>query len=180
MQKAAKKKLAGLPVLDSALGDRIRHVVDMFDRKKDAARIAGIIPEQLNRWCQAQSEPRFVGVARLAISKGISLQWIATGEPPRGTAKKPNTVNEPETTRAPNPYCTGPAEREVLIAIISGFLAAEGITNSPQIANDIIGAYDQIVENLENNRDSSEMATMLSQAITIILDRQQERRADKN
>lgn len=89
-------------------------------------------------------------------------------------------MNEPETTRAPNPYCTGPAEREVLIAIISGFLAAEGITNSPQIANDIIGAYDQIVENLENNRDSSEMATILSQAITIILDRQQERRADKS
>lgn len=171
---------APLPVLDSALGDRIRHVVDMFDRKKDAARIAGIIPEQLNRWCQAQSEPRFVGVARLAISKGISLQWIATGEPPSGTAKKQNIVNEPETTRSPNPYCTGPAEREVLIAIISGFLAAEGITNSPQIANDIIGAYDQIVENLENNRDSSEMATILSQAITIILDRQQERRADKN
>ena len=71
-----------LPVLSPALGERIRHVVDMFDRKKDAAEIAGVIPEQLNRWCQAKSEPRFVGIARLAKAKSVRLEWIVTGEGP--------------------------------------------------------------------------------------------------
>ena len=163
-----------LPVLDSALGDRIRQVVELFDRKKDAARIAGIIPEQLNRWCQAQSEPRFVGIARLAISKGIRMEWIATGEG-QSTAGAELPPDELET--ASSPSCADPVEREVLMAIISGFLAAEGISNSPQIAHDIITAYDQIVGDLENNRDNSKMATVLSQAISIILGRQQQRLA---
>ncbi|OKH89620.1 hypothetical protein [Thalassospira sp. TSL5-1] len=71
-----------LPVLSPALGERIRHVVDMFDRKKDAAEVAGVIPEQLNRWCQAKSEPRFIGIARLAKAKAVRLEWIVTGEGP--------------------------------------------------------------------------------------------------
>ncbi|WP_147253018.1 hypothetical protein [Thalassospira profundimaris] len=79
---AKDSRATTLPVLSPDLGERIRHVVDMFDRKKDAAAVAGVIPEQLNRWCQAKSEPRFVGIARLARAKSVRLEWIVTGEGP--------------------------------------------------------------------------------------------------
>jgi DNA-binding phage protein len=96
MQMAKNSRVAALPVLDPELGNRIRQVVDMFDRKKDAAQVAGVIPEQLNRWCQAQSEPRFVGVARLACAQAVRLEWIVTGKGPvhidlaNETPKQPN------------------------------------------------------------------------------------------
>ncbi len=163
---------APLPVLDSALGDRIRHVVELFDRKKDAAQIAGVIPEQLNRWCQAQSEPRFVGIARLAIMKGVRMEWIATGEGGVDARTEPPDTSDNTPSELQG---TEPAERDVLMAIISGFLAAEGIANSPQIARDIIETYDEIVENVEKNRDSAEMVSILSQAISSIIIRQQKR-----
>lgn len=161
-----------LPVLDSALGDRIREVVGLFDRKKDAAKIAGVIPEQLNRWCQAQSEPRFVGIARLAISQGVGMEWIATGSGNAATAKK--AVDTLHAT-PPELRVAEPAKRDILLAIISGFLAAEGIANSPQIARDIIETYDEIVVNVEKNRTPAEMSDLLSQAISSILIRQQKR-----
>ena len=161
-----------LPALDSALGDRIRYVVDLFDRKKDAAQIAGVIPEQLNRWCQAQSEPRFVGITRLALSQGVSLEWIATGNGEIQSHANGKTTPQHAT---PSPNDTQLKKRDILIAIISGFLTAEDVENGPQIAQDIIASYDEIVENIENNRDHSEMAIILSQVITAILTRQQQR-----
>ncbi|OSQ41693.1 hypothetical protein [Thalassospira sp. MCCC 1A01428] len=89
-----------LPVLDPALGERIRHVVEMFDRKKDAAEVAGVIPEQLNRWCHAQSEPRFVGIARLASAQSVRLEWIVTGHGPVHTDPVMETTGSPQNTRA--------------------------------------------------------------------------------
>ncbi|OSQ38853.1 hypothetical protein [Thalassospira mesophila] len=131
---------AALPVLDPALGERIRHVVDMFDRKKDAAEVAGVIPEQLNRWCQAQSEPRFVGVARLASAQAVRLEWIVTGrgpvhiDPPAAEPARP-----PQTATAPDKRARHPAssseshvQHMALSEIVGPNLAARSAQSAPR------------------------------------------------
>ncbi len=154
------------------MGDRIRHVVSLFDRKKDAAEIAGVIPEQLNRWCQAQSEPRFVGVSRMALIKGVCLNWIATG---KGT---PKLSELPESCVAGS---SSPSRdtinRDMLVAVISGFLTAEGIDNAAQTAHDIITTYEDIIEKAEKNRRPSDYGYILSEAISTIISRHRRRTA---
>ncbi len=156
-----------LPVLDAEMGDRIRHVVNLFDRKKDAAEIAGVIPEQLNRWCQAQSEPRFVGVSRMALIKGINLNWIATGT---GTSGLSENVKPGSPPLSPDTI-----HRDMLVAMISGFLAAEGIENAAQIAHDIMKAHDEIIAKIEQNRHPVDSGYILAEAVSTIIARHRNR-----
>jgi len=151
------------------MGDRIRHVVDMFDRKKDAAEVAGVIPEQLNRWCLAQSEPRFVGISRLALAQDICLNWIATGN---DTPTQTNDIDPPSGAKP-----LDPSHRDMLMAMISGFLAAEGINNAAQIAYDIMKAHDEIINKIEKNRYSTDLGYLLSESISTIISRYRNRTA---
>ncbi len=151
------------------MGDRIRHVVDLFDRKKDAAEVAGVIPEQLNRWCTAQSEPRFVGISRMALAQDVSLNWIATGH---DTAERTDNTTAPSDAK---PF--DPSHRDMLMAMISGFLAAEGINNAAQIAHDIMKAHDEIINKIEKNRHSTDLGYLLSEAISTIIARYRNRTA---
>ncbi|MBO6772352.1 MULTISPECIES: hypothetical protein [unclassified Thalassospira] len=161
-----------LPVLDAEMGERIRQVVNLFDRKKDAAEIAGVIPEQLNRWCQAQSEPRFVGVSRMALIKGINLNWIATG---KGKTDLSDDIHPTGSSVAPDTI-----HRDMLMAMISGFLAAEGIDNGAQIALDILKAHDEIVEKIEKNRHPIDSGYILAEAISTIIARHRSRDSATN
>lgn len=162
---------SSLPVLDTDMGDRIRHVVGLFDRKKDAAEIAGVIPEQLNRWCLAQSEPRFVGISRMALSQNVCLHWIATGNgtPDQDCNCAPSNGVQPPT----------PSHRDILMAMISGFLAAEGIENAARIAYDIMEAHDEIISNIEKNQHSTDPGYLLSEAVSTIIARYRNRTTSK-
>jgi len=50
---------------------------------ENAAKIAGIDSETLNRWMKGSTKASFVGVAQLALAAGRSLDWLATGEGPK-------------------------------------------------------------------------------------------------
>ncbi|SBV90485.1 putative Phage repressor [uncultured Alphaproteobacteria bacterium] len=41
--------------------------------------MAGVSPDQLARYIKGQSSPPFEVLAKLAIAKGVSLDWVATG-----------------------------------------------------------------------------------------------------
>ncbi|MDP2698241.1 MAG: hypothetical protein Q8O73_09050 [Thalassospira sp.] len=159
------KSAENLPVLDHEMGNRIRHVVDLFARKKDAAQTAGVIPEQLNRWCQAQSEPRFVGISRMAVQHDVRLDWIATGDGPIHTTD--SALYAPHTGGQPAAHM----ERDVLMAIISGFLAAEGIQNAPAVVSDIVAAHDEILSTLPDRQPTGDYGTLISHLIVAIIDR---------
>ncbi|MBP2231809.1 DNA-binding phage protein [Azospirillum agricola] len=64
----------------SELATRMDAVVRLFETKTLAAKAAGITPEQLSRQLKALNRPFFDTMARLCIAKGVSLDWIATGE----------------------------------------------------------------------------------------------------
>jgi DNA-binding phage protein len=160
-----------LPTLNAEMAARIRQVVDLFDRKKEAASIAGVIPEQLNRWCQAQSEPRFVGIARLAKSKGVSLDWIATGH-----GDGPTLNGIPESLRGlPD---AARLDHDVLLAVVSGFLAAEGIDHAHRVAEDIVDVHNEMQQATKRTNGLAETSALLPRMISEILSRQKRRQTE--
>jgi phage repressor protein C with HTH and peptisase S24 domain len=62
------------------LGERIRWLLDLFDSRVDAAEIAGVTPEHLASYIGGRAKPPFELLSRLARAKGVSLDWIATGD----------------------------------------------------------------------------------------------------
>jgi transcriptional regulator with XRE-family HTH domain len=62
------------------LGERIRHLLDLFGSRPEAAAIAGVTPEHLASYIGGRAKPPFELLARLARAKDISLEWLATGE----------------------------------------------------------------------------------------------------
>jgi hypothetical protein len=70
----------GAAVFRLELGERIRYLLDMFDSRPDAAAIAGVTPEHLASYIGGRAKPPFELIGRLAQAKGISLEWLATGE----------------------------------------------------------------------------------------------------
>ncbi len=57
----------------------MRHLLDLFDSRPEAAAIAGVTPEHLASYIGGRAKPPFELVARLAQAKGISLEWLASG-----------------------------------------------------------------------------------------------------
>jgi phage repressor protein C with HTH and peptisase S24 domain len=68
------------------LGERIRWLLDRFDSRVDAAEVAHVTPEHLASYIGGRAKPPFELMSRLARAKGVSLDWVATGEgnPERG------------------------------------------------------------------------------------------------
>ncbi len=62
------------------LATRIDMVVRLYDTKTMAAKTAGITPEQLTRQLKALNRPFLDTVARLCVPKGVSLDWLVTGQ----------------------------------------------------------------------------------------------------
>jgi phage repressor protein C with HTH and peptisase S24 domain len=52
----------------------------LFDSRVDAAEIAGVTPEHLASYIGGRAKPPFELMGRLARAKGVSLDWVATGE----------------------------------------------------------------------------------------------------
>lgn len=70
------------PGYDEELGLRISVVVDLYDAKNMAAEAANVTWKQLARYLRGLNQPAFVTLAKLCAPKGVSLDWLATGEGP--------------------------------------------------------------------------------------------------
>lgn len=61
-------------------GDRLSGLLDQFDSRTEAAAVAGVVPDQLARYARGTVKPTLEVIARLARAKGVSLDWLWTGE----------------------------------------------------------------------------------------------------
>ena len=48
--------------------------------RKDAAAVAGVSTDTLQRYIREEVQPSFEPLARMAITAGVSMEWLATGE----------------------------------------------------------------------------------------------------
>lgn len=65
------------------VGTRIREIQRQLGTVENAAKIAGVDSETLNRWMKGETKASFVGIARLALAANRSMNWLATGEEPK-------------------------------------------------------------------------------------------------
>lgn len=66
---------SGLDVLP----DRIAQLLDLFPTRRLASITAQVSTDQLARYVGGRSSPPFEVLARLALEKGVSLDWLCTG-----------------------------------------------------------------------------------------------------
>lgn len=76
---ASGKATAGTLQFATDLPGRIRCLADLFDNREEAAVIAGRSRDAIQNWITGKSEPGFEAIARLALAKSVSLEWLATG-----------------------------------------------------------------------------------------------------
>lgn len=76
----ASAKNGSFPICNSGIGDRIGIVADLYGTKGEAASTAGVSPISLRRYIAEEQAPPFEVLANLAMAKGVSLEWLATGE----------------------------------------------------------------------------------------------------
>jgi phage repressor protein C with HTH and peptisase S24 domain len=62
------------------LGVRIHWLLGLFENRQEAADIADVTPEHLASYIRGSAKPPFELLNRLASAKGVSLDWLATGE----------------------------------------------------------------------------------------------------
>jgi Peptidase S24-like len=72
--KGAAEPVHGFRV---SLAARLEALLDLYDSRIAASRVAGVTPEQLARYLAAGAKPPFEVVMRLARDKGLSLDWLA-------------------------------------------------------------------------------------------------------
>ncbi|HYD66531.1 hypothetical protein [Azospirillum sp.] len=61
---------------------RLSLVIDLYDLKVEAARVAKTTGEMLGRYTKGAHKLPFRVAAAIAHAKGVSLDWLATGEGP--------------------------------------------------------------------------------------------------
>jgi phage repressor protein C with HTH and peptisase S24 domain len=72
--------VAALPATDlPGLGRRLGDMIAMYGTQIDAAKAIGRAPETLQNWVKGRM-PAFGDVARMALEKGVRLDWLATGK----------------------------------------------------------------------------------------------------
>jgi transcriptional regulator with XRE-family HTH domain len=90
-------------------GERMRHLLDLYDSRPDAAEVAGVTPEHLASYLSGKTKPPFELVGRLAKDRGVSLEWMATGEGHPGLGEVADgyaaiRVLEAESSSGPGSY----------------------------------------------------------------------------
>lgn len=65
------------------LGVRIHWLLGLFENRQEAADIADVTPEHLASYIRGSAKPPFELLNWLASAKGVSLDWLATGEGPQ-------------------------------------------------------------------------------------------------
>lgn len=66
--------------------NRLRHIADSFQTRRDAAQAAGISTDQLTRYLRGENQPTFQAMQKLCDAANMSLQWLATGDGAREAA----------------------------------------------------------------------------------------------
>ena len=79
LAELAKREEKKAEVAIPGLSDRLGQLVEMYETQKEAAAAIGRAPETLYNWRKGRM-PFFGDVARMAIEKGVRLDWIATGQ----------------------------------------------------------------------------------------------------
>ena len=77
----------GAPPFRGDFGERLRWLLDQFETRKEAGKIARITAEYLPSYIKAKANPRFASIARLAAAKNVSLDWLATGNGSQWTSE---------------------------------------------------------------------------------------------
>lgn len=87
---------------NSEVGTRIKEAATLIGTRETAAKIAGIDTETLSRWFKGISKASFLGVARLCLAAGKSLDWLATGIEPadHSTSYAVDALDEEALARA--------------------------------------------------------------------------------
>lgn len=60
-------------------GQRLTWVLDRFESRADAGKVAGVIPDQLSKYVRGGAKPMLETMARLCEASGTSLDWLASG-----------------------------------------------------------------------------------------------------
>lgn len=117
--------------------DRLRAVLDSYETRLEAATVAGVGANQLARYLRGNADPTWDVISRLAVDKGVSLNWLATGVGPRGASddaasfEAPGMVSVPMYDWRPGAGTGEIAESEEPIARIAlhrDLLVAHGIS----------------------------------------------------
>lgn len=69
-----------LPITSNGIGSRIGQVADSYATRTAAAAAAGVSVISLRRYISEEQAPPFSVIAKLAMDKGVSLEWVATGK----------------------------------------------------------------------------------------------------
>lgn len=102
-----------LPIQASGIGRRIKEVADTFDTRKQAASVAGVTTDTLQRWFKEDASPGFESIARLAMEAGYYLEWIMTGNGSK-TRGDENTYNPDIKAEVANGIMEAMAEEKLV------------------------------------------------------------------
>lgn len=83
---ASKEAAEGI---DLALAGRMAKLIGLFEPHENVERIAKRSDEALRKYAKGKTRVAFEPAARLALAKGVSLEWLATGEEPMLLAERP-------------------------------------------------------------------------------------------
>jgi transcriptional regulator with XRE-family HTH domain len=100
---------------------RISALIGLFKSRTEAAAVAGMSTDQLARY-EKGGTPSFPPLAKLAVVKGVRLEWLATGSGDM-YFKPPRVEEEPAQWALDNP--SQPVRRQELTVALQ--LAAEAL-----------------------------------------------------
>lgn len=131
-------------MVSEGLGERIAALVRLHGGRAAAARAAGISADQISRYVQGRSSPGFETLARLARGRGVSLDWLWSGEGPMlladraGSPQAAGTAGAAEmvrATQAPDPADIISPELVRLVSLY--WLKANTLLETPRAPEDL-------------------------------------------
>ncbi len=78
-----------VPSLAPGLGTRIRAAADALGTRENAAKLAGVSADMLQKYFREASTPAFDVAARLCLAAGMNVHWLATGKEPPAAQSQP-------------------------------------------------------------------------------------------
>jgi len=88
-----------VPGWSPELGTRIASVVAAVGGPGKASALVGVKPEQISKWRDGKARAPFLALAALAKVAGVSLDWIANGDPSRDRNEVTRPSQKPEVSR---------------------------------------------------------------------------------
>jgi phage repressor protein C with HTH and peptisase S24 domain len=133
----------------TGFADRLRVVLDSYETRLEAAAVAGVGANQLARYLRGGADPTWDVISHLALNKGVSLNWLATGLGPRSASDDVASFEAPGMVSVPMyDFRAGAGSGEIAeseepiarIALHRDLLVAHGISpKSPGLT--MIGGY---------------------------------------